>query len=110
MMADWYAMRTLNRSTKVVIASAVLAVALVAALPVAFIVALFLMVFGHVVGGLILIGAMVVAAGAAVALAAMSGVRKLRQLRDMLTGGTGTPVDRTVPSYVQLDSDDYDTY
>ena len=66
-----------------------------------------MMVFGHVVGGLILIGAMVLAAGAAVALAAISGVRKLRQLHDMLTVG---PANRASGPYVQLNSEDYDTY
>jgi uncharacterized membrane protein YdjX (TVP38/TMEM64 family) len=97
----------LDRSTKVVIAAALLAVALIVALPIAFIVALFMMLFGHIIGGLILIGATVLAAGAAVTLAAVSGNRKLRHLRDMLTGEAGGRMSR---EYVQLNSDDYDTY
>jgi NhaP-type Na+/H+ or K+/H+ antiporter len=106
-MAGWSTTRMLDRSTKVVIAAALLAVALIAALPIAFIVALFMMLFGHIIGGLILIGAAVLAAGAAVALAAVSGIRKLRHLRDMLTGESGGRMSR---QYLQLNSDDYDTY
>jgi NhaP-type Na+/H+ or K+/H+ antiporter len=106
-MTGWSTTRMLDRSTKVVIAAALLAVALIVTLPIAFIVALFMMLFGHIIGGLILIGATVLAAGAAVALAAVSGIRKLRHLRDMLTGEAGGRMSR---QYLQLNSDDYDTY
>jgi hypothetical protein len=94
--------RTLNRSTKAVIAVVLLAVVLVAVVPVAFIVALFLMVFGHVVGGLILIGGSVLAATAAVGLAALSGVRLMRHVREMMTGRR--------PRVLKLNAEDYDRY
>jgi uncharacterized membrane protein len=117
-MAGWYTGRrstTLNRSAKAVIAIVLLAVALVFAVPVAFIVALFLMLFGHVVGGLILIACSVLAATAAVAAAALCGVRQVRHLREMLTGGNFMTVgnfahDGDVPNgpVLRLDADDYD--
>ena len=93
-MAGWYPTRTttsmLRRSAKATIGVAVLAVALMAAFPVAFIVALFLMVFGHVVGGLIVIGASVLAVGAAIGAAALCGVRQLRHVRELLAGARFT--------------------
>jgi ABC-type transport system involved in multi-copper enzyme maturation permease subunit len=107
-MADWYETRTLNRSTKALIAVAVLAVVLVAALPLAFIIALFLMLFGHVAAGLILIGASVLAAGSAVGLAAFSGVRKLRHLREILTSSMNDMTRHHAEHVLILDSDEYD--
>ncbi len=78
-MAAWDAGRTVRWSTKVVIAVALLAVLLVAAVPVALFVGLIMMVLGHVVGGLALFGASILAAGAAVVIASLSGVRHLRK-------------------------------
>jgi hypothetical protein len=67
-------------STKLVIAAALLAVLLVAAVPVALFVGVIMMLLGHVAGGLALFGGSVLAAGAAVVIASMSGVRHLRKL------------------------------
>jgi hypothetical protein len=85
-MADWYGARRLNRSARAVIAIALLAVALVAAVPLAFVVGVFMMLFGHIVGGLAVFGGAVLLAMAAVGLAALSGVRHVRHLRDMVVG------------------------
>jgi uncharacterized membrane protein len=79
-MAGWYGARKMSRSTKAVIALTVLALALVVAVPVALLVAVILMLLGHVVGGLALFGGSILAAGAAVVLAGLSGVRQLRRL------------------------------
>jgi hypothetical protein len=80
-MADLY-FRTsrMGWQAKAVIALGVLAVLLVAAVPVAFLVGLVMMLLGHVIGGLALWGASFVAAGVAVAIAGLSGVRQLRKL------------------------------
>jgi len=84
-MTGWYAERTPGRSAKAVIAVTLLALLLVAAVPVALLTAVVLMILGHVVGGLALFGGSVLAAGIAVALAGMSGMRHLRKL---LSGGS----------------------
>jgi hypothetical protein len=83
-MTGWYAERTPGRSAKAVIAVTLLALALVAAVPVALLAAVVMMMLGHVVGGLALFGGSVLAAGTAVWLAGMSGMRHLRKL---LSGG-----------------------
>jgi hypothetical protein len=62
-----------------------LALLLVAAVPVALLAAVIVMILGHVVVGLALFGGSVLAAGIAVALAGMSGMRHLRK---MLSGGS----------------------
>lgn len=67
-------------SARVALAAGLLAGLLVAAVPAAFVIGVILMVLGHVIGGLALFGASILAAGAAVVLAALSGVRHLRQL------------------------------
>jgi len=79
-MAFRYAGRAMGWSSKVVIALALLAVLLVAAVPVALFVGVIMMILGHVVGGLALFGASILAAGAAVVIASLSGVRHLRKL------------------------------
>jgi len=84
-MTGWYAERTPGRSAKAVIAVTLLALLLVAAVPVALLTAVVLMILGHAVGGLALFGGSVLAAGIAVALAGMSGMRHLRKL---LSGGS----------------------
>jgi uncharacterized membrane protein YdjX (TVP38/TMEM64 family) len=84
-MTGWYAERTPGRSAKAVIAVTLLALLLVAAVPVALLAAVIVMALGHVVGGLALFGGSVLAAGLAVALAGMSGMRHLRKL---LSGGS----------------------
>jgi uncharacterized membrane protein len=80
MMTGWYAKRTPDGSAKAVIAVTLLALLLVAAVPVALLAGVVLMVLGHVVGGLALSGGSILAAGLAVALAGMSGMRHLRKL------------------------------
>ena len=84
-MTGWYAERTPDRSAKAVIAVTLFALLLVAAVPVALLAAVVLMIVGHVVGGLALFGGSILAAGIAVALAGMSGMRHLRKL---LSGGS----------------------
>jgi uncharacterized membrane protein YdjX (TVP38/TMEM64 family) len=84
-MTGWYAERTPGRSAKAVIAVTLFAMLLVAAVPVALLAAVVLMIVGHVVGGLALFGGSILAAGLAVALAGMSGMRHLRKL---LSGGS----------------------
>ena len=79
-MVAWYTARTTDRSTKAVIAAGVLAVLLVAAVPVALVAGVLLMLLGHVIGGLAVFGASVLAAGAAVMIAGVSGVRHVRKL------------------------------
>ena len=79
-MTGWYAERTPDRSAKAVIAVTLLALLLVAAVPVALLAGVVMMMLGHVVGGLALFGGSILAAGIAVALAAMSGMRHLRKL------------------------------
>ena len=79
-MTGWYEERTPDRSAKAVIAMMLLALLLVAAVPVALLAGVIMMAVGHVVGGLALFGGSVLAAGLAVALAGMSGMRHLRKL------------------------------
>jgi uncharacterized membrane protein YdjX (TVP38/TMEM64 family) len=83
-MTGWYAEQRPDRSAKAMIAVTLLALLLVAAVPLALLAAVIMMVLGHVVGGLALFGGSVLAAGLAVALAGMSGMRHLRKL---LSGG-----------------------
>ena len=83
-MTDWYTERTPDRSAKAMIAVSLLALLLVAAVPVALLAAVVMMLLGHVVGGLAVFGGSVLAAGAVVTLAGMSGMRHLRKL---LSGG-----------------------
>jgi hypothetical protein len=117
-MTGWYAERMPGRSAKAVIAVTLLALLLVAAVPVALLAAVIVMALGHVVGGLALFGGSVLAAGLAVALAGMSGMRHLRKL---LSGGSFgvlrlddtqyTDVAEPTSSYyaevVQLDPSEY---
>jgi hypothetical protein len=79
-MSAWYTNPRLGWSGKAVLAVSLLAVALVAAVPVAFFAGVILMLLGHVIGGLALFGASIMAAGAAVVIAGLSGVRHLRKL------------------------------
>jgi len=76
----WYSARNTGWSTKAVLAMGLLAALLVAAVPAAFFVGVILMLLGHVIGGLALFGASIMAAGAAVVIAGLSGVRHLRKL------------------------------
>jgi uncharacterized membrane protein YdjX (TVP38/TMEM64 family) len=109
-MADWYATRRPNMSSKVVIALALLAFALVAAVPIAFVAGVIMMLLGHVIGGLALFGGSILAATAAVVLASVTGVRHLRGVvRGMITERDFTEQDTTEHNsqVFQLDRDDY---
>jgi uncharacterized membrane protein YdjX (TVP38/TMEM64 family) len=84
-MTVWYRARAYKGrrpgwSGKTVLALGLLAVLLVAAVPAALFVGVIMMLFGHVIGGLALFGASILAAGAAVVIAGLSGVRHLRKL------------------------------
>ena len=79
-MTVWYSARNTGWSTKAVLAMGLLAALLVAAVPAAFFVGVILMLLGHVIGGLALFGASILAAGAAIVIAGLSGVRHLRKL------------------------------
>ena len=84
-MTGWQAGWTPDRPGRAMIAVTLLALLLVAVVPVALLAALVMMMLGHVVGGLALFGGSVLAAALAVALAGMSGMRRLRKL---VSGGT----------------------
>jgi uncharacterized membrane protein len=117
-MTGWYAKRTPDRSAKAVIAVTLLALLLVAAVPLALMAAVVMMMLGHVVGGLALFGGSVLAAGIAVPVAGMSGVRHLRKL---LSGGNfrvmrldasqytdvADPAGRDYTNVVELDRSEY---
>ena len=79
-MTGWYEERSADRSAKAVIALTLLALLLVAAVPVALLAGVVMMLLGYVVGGLALFGGSILAAGIAVAVAGMSGMRHLRKL------------------------------
>jgi hypothetical protein len=117
-MTGWYAERTPRRSAKGVIAVTLLALALVAAVPVALVAGLVLIVLGHVIGGLALFGGSILAAGVAVAVAGMSGMRHLRKLvagssfRVVQLGGSqytdvAEPESDGYTDVVQLDRSEY---
>jgi uncharacterized membrane protein len=79
-MPGWYTERTPDWSGRAVIAVTVLALLLVAAVPLALLAGVVMMLLGHVIGGLALFGGSILAAGIAVAVAGMSGMRHLRKL------------------------------
>jgi len=79
-MTGWHAERTPDGSAKAVIAVTLLALLLVAVVPVALLAGVVMMMLGHVVGGLALFGGSVLAAAIAVALAGITGMRRLRKL------------------------------
>ena len=117
-MTGWYAERTPDRSAKAVIAVTLLALLLVAAVPVALLAGVVMMMLGHVVGGLALFGGSIHAAGIAVALAAMSGMRHLRkllsghsfrvvQLGDSPYADVAEPAGSDYTNVVQLDRSEY---
>jgi hypothetical protein len=79
-MTGWDAERAPGRAARAMMAVTLLAVLLVAAVPVAMLAAVVMMLLGHVIGGLALFGGSVLAAGIAVAVAGVSGMRHLRKL------------------------------
>jgi hypothetical protein len=95
-MAVLYTARTMSWPAKVVIAAGLFAMLLVATVPVALFAGLILILLGHVVVGLALFGASILAAGAAVMIAALSGVRHVRKL-----------IRQQGPRVVQLRRGDY---
>ncbi len=120
-MSSWYAARTPDRpdrSAKAVIAVMLLALLLVAAVPLALLAGVVLMLLGHVIGGLALFGGSILAAGIAVAVAGMSGMRHLRKLvsghsfRVVRLDGSqysdvAEPEGSDHPDVLQLDRSDY---
>jgi len=117
-MTGWYAERMPDRPARAVIAVTLLALLLVAAVPVALLAAVVMMMLGYVVSGLALFGGSVLAAAIAVALAGMSGVRRLRKLLSgdslrvvRLNGSQYTdvaePEGSQYPNFVQLDGSEY---
>ena len=78
-MTVWQATRMTRWSTKLVIATVLLAVLLVAAVPVALVASVIMMLIGHIVAGLALAALSIVAATIAVVVASKSGVRHLRK-------------------------------
>ena len=117
-MTGWYAERTPGWSARVMIAVTLLALVLVAALPVALLAAVIMMMLGHVVGGLALFGGSILAAGIAVAVAGMSGMRQMRKLlsgasfRAVRLDGSqyadvAGPRDSEYANLVQLDRSEY---
>jgi uncharacterized membrane protein len=103
-MTDWYTERRPTRSAKAVIAVSLLALLLVAAVPVALLAGVVVMVLGHVVGGLALFGGSILAAGAGVALAGITGTRHLRKLLSRSSSGSSSDSGFRV---VQLDNSQY---
>src|SRR5215471_770898 len=79
-MTGWHGEQTPDGSAKAVIAVTLLALLLVAVVPVALLAGVIMMMLGHVVGGLALFGGSVLAAAIAVALAGITGMRRLRKL------------------------------
>ncbi len=117
-MASWYEERKPGRSARTVIAVTLLALLLVAVVPVALLSAVVMMLLGHVVGGLALFGGSVLAAVLAVALAGLTGMRRLRKLLsrasfDIMQLDHSQYADVTEPKgddytdVVQLDHSDY---
>jgi hypothetical protein len=116
-MTGWYAERKPDRSAKAVIAVTLLALLLVAAVPVALLAAVVVMMLGHVVVGLAVFGGSVLAAAIAVALAGMSGLRRLRKLvsgsgfrvvlDDSQYGDVAQPGGSDYANVVQLDRSKY---
>jgi uncharacterized membrane protein YdjX (TVP38/TMEM64 family) len=118
MMTGLYAERTPDRSAKAMIAVTLLALLLVTAVPVALLAAVIIMALGYVVLGLAVFGGSVLAAALAVALAGMSGMRRVRKLLSgasfrvvRLNGSQYTDVSEPEGSehtnLMQLDPGDY---
>jgi uncharacterized membrane protein YdjX (TVP38/TMEM64 family) len=108
-----------DRSAKLVVAAMLLALLLVAAVPVALLAGVILMLLGHVIVGLAVFVGSVLAAALAIAVAGMSGMRRLRKL---VSGGGGfrvlnldsgqytdvaEPKDSDYSDVVQLDRSEY---
>ena len=105
-MTGWHAVRTTGGS-KTVVAVTLLALVLVAAVPVALLTGVIMMMLGHVVGGLALFGGSVLAAVAAVVLAGMSGMRRLRKL----VAASSFPIMRQDDSQTSAaEADDFGDY
>ena len=116
-MTSWYAERMPGRSAMTVITVTLLLLS-VAAVPVAILVGLIMVIAGHAVGGLAVFGGSVLAAAAAVTLAGVTGMRRLRKLASGLSfpvvqpDGTqypdaAEPANGGYANVVQLDHSDY---
>ena len=117
-MTRWYAERMPGGSARGVIAVTLFALLLVAAVPLALLVGIVMMVAGHVVGGLAVFGGVVLAAAVAVALAGVSGMRRLRKLASGFSfpvaqpdgsrpAGVAEPAGGDYANVVQLDHSQY---
>lgn len=117
-MTGWYEKRIPGRSARAVIAVTLLALLLVAVVPVALLAGVVMMLLGHVAGGLALSGGSVLAAAMAVAIAGISGVRRLRklvsgssvgvvQLDDSQYTNVAEPEGSDYTNVVQLDPSEY---
>lgn len=113
-MTGWYAKRRPDGSAGALIAMTLLALMLVAIVPVALLVSVILMMLGYLVVGLALLGGSVLGAAMAVALAGMSGRRRLRKLLSGSGFGdappnasAAEPEDSDYPNVVRLDRSDY---
>lgn len=117
-MTGWYTERMPGRPARGMVAVTLLALLLVAAVPLALLVGLVMMAAGHVVGGLAVFGGVVLAAAVAVALAGVSGMRRLRKLASGLSfpiaqpdgsqhAGVAEPAASDYANVVQLDRSQY---
>jgi hypothetical protein len=116
-MTSWSTGRASGGSARGVMVFTLLAALLVAAVPVALLAAVVLMVLGHLVVGLAVFGGSVLAAGLAITLAGMSGLRHLRQVLSGLGLGSvpsdgryadlPEPLDSSYADAVRLDRGDY---
>jgi hypothetical protein len=117
-MTGWDAERAPGKAARGMIVVTLLALLLVAAVPVALLAAVIIMLLGHVVIGLALFGGSVLAAGLAIAVAGMSGMRHLRKLisegssRIVRLNGSeyadvAEPADSEYDNLVQLDRSEY---
>jgi uncharacterized membrane protein YdjX (TVP38/TMEM64 family) len=117
-MTGLYEERIRDRSARAVIAVMLLALLLVAVVPVALLAGVVMMLLGHVVGGLALFGGSVLAAALTVAIAGISGLRRLRKLvsgpsfrvvplDDSQYTNVAEPEASDYPDVVQLDPSEY---
>ena len=88
-MTGWNAEGTQDRSSKAVIALTLLALLLMAVVPVALLAGVVLMALGHVVVGLALFAGAILTPAIAIAIAGISGLRRLRKL----VSGLSLPLD-----------------
>ncbi|HEY3881960.1 MAG TPA: hypothetical protein VGM12_25500 [Trebonia sp.] len=104
-MAAWNRMRQAGWSTRAVVAAVALAVLLVAAVPAALVAGIILMLFGHALLGLAVFGASILAAGAGVVTAGVTGVWRVKQAVRSLQRTYGLRDDGQFGPFGQQDQD-----